>query len=215
MFKNEYPFTGFIGDLFEIKRIHFFLLLCLLTFLLLFIKKTFIEYEITAFQILDERGQLGLFKIISAFQYFSIPAIYLLKFTFIAFFIWVGCFGFGYRVTYSECWHIVMVAEIIFILPEIIKILWFMFIETDPNFAQVRAFFPLSLMNFFNYELVADKWHYPLKSLNIFEVIYWFLLVAGIYIKSQKVYKQSMIIGLFGYVIPFLFWLGYYTIVYK
>ena len=113
MFKNGYPFVGIVRDLLNIKSIFFFFLLCLLTFLLLFIKKTFIEYEITAFQILDERGQLGLFKMISALQYLSIPAIYLLKFTFIAFFIWVGCFGFGYRVTYSNCWHIVLVAEIV------------------------------------------------------------------------------------------------------
>ena len=215
MFKNEYPFVGIVQDLMEIKRIQFFLLLCLLTFLVLFIKKTFIEYEITAFQILDERGQLGFFKAISALQYLSIPIIYLLKFTFVAFFIWVGCFGFGYRVTYNDCWHIVMVSEIVFILPELVKIFWFMFFETDPNFATVRAFYPLSLMNLFDFELIADKWHYPLKSLNLFEVLYWFLLVAGIFIKSNKVYRQAMIIGLFGYVLPFIFWLGYYTIVYK
>ena len=215
MFKNEYPFVGIMRDLFEIKRIHFFLLLCVLTFLVLFIKKTFIEYEITAFQILDERGQLGFFKIISALQYLSIPAIYLLKFTFIAFFIWVGCFGFGYRVTYTNCWHIVMVAEIVFVFPELVKIFWFMFFETDPDFGTVRAFYPLSLMNFFDFELVADKWHYPLKSLNLFEVLYWFFIVAGIYVKSNKIYRQSLIIGLFGYVIPFIFWLGYYTIVYE
>ncbi len=215
MFKKEYPFVIVIKDLLEIKRIPFFLLLCLITFLILFIKKTFIEYEITAFQILDERGQLGLFKTISALQYLSIPVIYLLKFSFIAFFIWVGCFGFGYKVTYSNCWHIAMVSEIIFIIPELIKVIWFMVFETDPNFAEVRAFFPLSLMNFFNFEMVGNQWHYPLKSLNIFEVIYWFLLVAGIYIKSQKEYRQSLIIGLFGYIIPFIFWLGYYTIVYK
>ena len=215
MFKNGYPFVGIVRDLLNIKSIFFFFLLCLLTFLLLFIKKTFIEYEITAFQILDERGQLGLFKMISALQYLSIPAIYLLKFTFIAFFIWVGCFGFGYRVTYSNCWHIVLVAEIVFIFPEMLKILWFLFFETDPNFGQVRAFYPFSLMNFFDHEVLDDKWHYPLKSLNLFEIVYWFFLVAGIYIKSRQQYRQSLIIGLFGYVIPFLFWLGYYTIVYK
>ncbi|MCK5104729.1 MAG: hypothetical protein KAR17_18020, partial [Cyclobacteriaceae bacterium] len=73
MFKNEYPFVSIIKDLFGVNRILFFLLLCLLTFLVLFIKKSFIEYEITAFQILDERGQLGMFKIISALQYLSIP----------------------------------------------------------------------------------------------------------------------------------------------
>ncbi len=215
MLKNEYPFTGITKDLLAINRLFFFALLCFLTFLVLFIKKTFIEFEITAFQILDERGQLGFFKIISALQYLSIPAIYLLKFTFIAFLVWVGCFGFGYRVTYANCWHIVMVAEIVFILPELLKIFWFLFVETDPDFATVRAFYPLSLMNFFDFESVEHKWHYPLKSLNIFEIFYWFFLVAGIYIKSNKVYRQSMIIGLFGYVLPFLFWLGYYTVVYK
>lgn len=215
MFKNEYPFVSITKDLLEIKRFPFFLIICLLTFLVLFIKKTFIEYEITAFQILDERGELGMFKVISSLQYLSIPAIYLVKFTIIAFFIWVGCFGFGYRVTYSDCWHIVMVSEIIFIVPELIKVFWFMIFETDPIFAEVRAFYPLSLMNLFDFETVENKWHYPLKSLNIFEVIYWFFLVAGIYIKSQKIYRQSMIIGLFGYVLPFIFWLGYYTIIYK
>ncbi|MCK5466949.1 MAG: hypothetical protein KAI99_00515, partial [Cyclobacteriaceae bacterium] len=188
---------------------------CLLTFLVLFIKKSFIEYEITAFQILDERGQLGMFKIISALQYLSIPAVYLIKFIFIAFFIWVACFGFGYKVTYSNCWHIVLASEIIFILPELIKVIWFMFFETDPNFATVRAFYPFSMMNFFNFELIENKWHYPLKALNIFEVLYWFLLTAGIYVKSQADYRKSLIIGIFGYIAPFIFWLGYYTIVYK
>lgn len=215
MFNNGYPFVSITKDLMEIKRFPFFLIICLLAFLLLFIKKTFIEYEITAFQILDERGELGMFKMISSLQYLSIPAIYLFKFTIIAFFIWVGCFGFGYRVTYSNCWHIVMVSEIIFIVPELIKIFWFMIFETDPDFAQVRAFYPLSLMNFFDFESVESKWHYPLKSLNLFEIIYWLFLVAGIYIKSQKKYQQSMIIGFFAYVLPFIFWLGYYAVIYK
>jgi hypothetical protein len=73
----------------------------------------------------------------------------------------------------------------------------------------------LSLMNFFNFETLPDQWHYPMKSLNIFEIIYWFFIIAGIYVKSHKVYRQSVIIGVFGYILPFLFWLGYYTIVYK
>jgi len=215
MFKNRYPFVSIIRELLEIKRLTFFLLLCVLTFLLLFIKKNFIEYEITAFQILDERGQLGLFKAISAFQYFSIPIIYIAKFTFIAFLIWVGCFAFGYRVTYTNCWHIVMVSEIVFVFPEIIKILWFFLVDTDPIFAEVKAFYPLSMMNFFDYKTLPDQWHYPMKSLNVFEIIYWLFIIAGIYVKSQKVYRQSVIIGIFGYILPYIFWLGYYTIIYK
>jgi hypothetical protein len=158
---------------------------------------------------------MGMFKIISGLQYLSIPVIYMVKFTFIAFFIWVGCFGFGYRITYAGCWQIAMVSEIIFVLPELIKIFWFMMIDTDPNYFDVRAFYPLSLMNLFDYTNVADKWHYPLKSLNLFELMYWFFVIAGIYVKSEKEYRQSVIIGIFGYILPFIFWLGYYTLVYK
>jgi hypothetical protein len=210
-----YPLKSVVSDLLAIKRLQFFLLLCLISFLLLFIKKNFIEFEITAFQILDERGQLGLFKAISALQYFTIPIIYNTKFTFIAFIVWVGCFTFGYRVTYVNCWHIVMVSEIVFVLPELIKIIWFLVVETDPDFARVKAFYPLSLMNFFNHETLGAKWHYPLKSLSIFELIYTLFIIAGIYLKSGKQYSQSVIIGVFGYVLPFLFWLVYYTLVYK
>jgi hypothetical protein len=210
-----YPLKSVVSDLLAIKRLQFFLLLCLISFLLLFIKKNFIEFEITAFQILDERGQLGLFKAISALQYFTIPIIYNTKFTFIAFIVWVGCFTFGYRVTYANCWHIVMVSEIVFVLPELIKIIWFLVVETDPDFARVKAFYPLSLMNFFNHETLGAKWHYPLKSLSIFELIYTLFIIAGIYLKSGKQYSQSVIIGVFGYVLPFLFWLVYYTLVYK
>lgn len=215
MFRDNYPLVNMTRDLFEIKKATFFVLLCLITFLLLFIKKNFIVYELTAFQILDERGELGIFKMISALQYFSIPLIYLWKFTFIAFIIWVGCFGFGYRITYTNCWHIVMVAEIIFIFPEILKIFWFLFFHADPIYADVKAFYPFSLMNFFDWETIDAKWHYPLKALNLFEVIYWIILIAGIYIKSGKSYRQSAIIALFGYIIPFLFWLMYYTFIYE
>lgn len=215
MFRHKYPFTTLVAELFEIKPVLMFLLLCLITFLLLFIKKNFVEYEITAFQILDERGQLGMFKIISGLQYFSIPVIYLLKFTFIAFLIWVGCFAFGYRITYVNCWHLVMVAELVFVIPEIIKILWFLLVNTDPDFADVQAFYPVSLMNLFDRAAVPGKWHYPLKALNVFEVVYWFFLFAGIYVKSGKKYLNSMIIGISGYVLPFMFWLWYYTMVYK
>jgi hypothetical protein len=215
MFKKEYPLSGIAGELLDIKPWHFFLLLCVLTLLLLFIKKNYIEYEITAFQILDERGELGVFRILTTLQYLSVPAVYMVKFTFIAFFIWVASFGFGYRITYASCWQIVMVSEIIFVVPELMKIAWFLLVRTDPNYFEVLAFYPFSMMNLFNFENVAKEWHYPLKALNLFEIVYWVLVIAGIYVKSRKKYRNAVYIGLFGGVLPFLVWLGYYVIVYK
>ena len=192
-----------------------FILLCLITFLLLYVKKTFIENETAAFEFLQDRPEGGILQLISALQFLTIPLIYLWKFTVIAFVIWVGCFMFGYRVTYSQCWGITVVSEFIFIVPELLKIGWFMFIETDPNLLDIRAFYPFSLMNFADYSEVGPQYVYPLKALNLFEIFYWVLLVTGVHFVSRKERKQAWIIVLCSYVIIFLMWILFYIVVYK
>src|SRR5450432_4276927 len=107
------------------KRVTF-ILLCLATFLLLYIKKSFIENETAAFEFLEDRPEGGILQLISAIQFFSIPLIYLWKFTVIGFVVWVGSFMFGYRITYSQCWGIMIVSEYIFLLAELLKIMWFL-----------------------------------------------------------------------------------------
>ena len=192
-----------------------FILLCLITFLLLYVKKTFIENETAAFEFLQDRPEGGILQLISALQFLTIPFIYLWKFTVIAFVIWVGCFMFGYRVTYSQCWGITVVSEFVFIVPELLKIGWFIFIETDPNLLDIRAFYPFSLMTFFDYSEIDPKYAYPLKALNVFEIFYWILLVMGVHFFSRKEKKQAWIIISCSYVLIFLLWILFYIVVYK
>ena len=192
-----------------------FILLCLVSFMLLYVKKTFIENETAAFEFLQDRPEGGILQIISALQFLTIPFIYLWKFTVIAFVIWVGCFMFGYRVTYSQCWGITVVSEFIFVVPELLKIGWFLFIETDPNLLDIRAFYPFSLMNFVDYSEVSPQYVYPLKALNVFEIFYWMLLVTGVHFFSRKEKRQAWIIVLCSYVLIFLLWILFYIVVYK
>ena len=192
-----------------------FLLLCLATLLLLFIKISFIENETAAFEFLQDRPEGSVLKIISALKYVSIPFVYLWKFTVIAFVIWVGCFMFGYRVTYAQCWGIAIAAEYIFLIPEMLKIIWFLTIHTDPTYNDIGSFYPLSLMHFFDYYSIDKRWAYPLRALNIFEVVYWFLLVEGIHNAARKDKKYVWIIVSCSYILIFVIWLLFYTIVYK
>ena len=105
----------------------YFLFLCIFTFLLLYIKKEFIESNIAAFEVLESKGEMGMFNMISTLQYIGIPIVYLFKFTITAFVIWVGCFMFGYKLTYSQLWGIAAVCETIFLVPEFLKISYFFF----------------------------------------------------------------------------------------
>lgn len=190
-------------------------MLCLVTFLLLYIKKSFIENETAAFEFLLDRPEGTILQAVSTLQFISIPLVYLWKFTVIGFVIWVGCFLFGYRVTYAQCWGITITAEFIFVIPEIIKIAWFLFIETDPTIHDIRAFYPFSLMHFFDYYEIDKRYAYPLRAINLFEVVYLMFLVSGLHHYTRKSKKILWPIVLASYVFIFLLWLVFYVIVYK
>ena len=204
-----------IESLFAADKRLLFVLLCLLTLLLLFVKIRFIENETAAFEFLQDRPEGAVLKAVNTLKYLSIPFVYLWKFTVIAFVIWVGCFMFGYRVTYLQCWGVVIVAEYVFLVPEILKVLWFLFIETDPSYSDIRAFYPLSLIHFVDYDALDKRYAYPLRALNIFEIIYWFLLVNGIHFYAKKDKKYVWIIVACSYILIFVLWLLFYIIVYK
>ncbi|MDH4088835.1 MAG: hypothetical protein OEV74_00985 [Cyclobacteriaceae bacterium] len=192
-----------------------FLLLCLATLLLLYIKIAFIENETAAFEFLQDRPEGMILRMISTLKFISIPFVYLWKFTVIAFVVWIGCFMFGYRVTYTQCWGVVIGAEYIFLIPEILKILWFMIVQTDPALNDISAFYPFSLMHFFDYYSIDRRWAYPLRALNLFEIAYWFLLVEGIQHYARKDKKYIWIIVSCSYILIFILWLLFYVVVYK
>lgn len=199
---------------YDLNRWAYFLGLCLASFLLLLLKKTFVENNTMAFEILEERGQMGLFHVISTLQYASIPVVYAYKFTIISFLLWTGCFLFGYRVSYSDTWHVAAVSESIFLVAELLKIVWFVFFHTDATIFDIRAFYPLSLVNLVDRHSIDPRWIYPLKALNVFEVLYWILVVIGIDYKAHKKRSTARLIVFTSYVLFFFIWLGYYMIIY-
>ena len=192
-----------------------FLLLCLSTFVLLYVKIAFLENETAAFEFLADRPEGGILRLISALKFVSVPLIYLWKFTVIGFVIWVGCFLFGYRVTFSQCWGIAIVSEFVFLIPEILKILWFLLMVPDPTYNEIRGFYPLSLMNLFDYSSIDTRYAYPLRALNLFEPIYWYLLVSGVHFFARKQKSIAWFIVLCSYVLLFFIWLWFYIAVYK
>lgn len=192
-----------------------FILLCLVSFFLLFAKKAFIESETAVFEFLQDQPEGSFFQIMNTLQYLTIPIIYLWKLTIIAFIIWVGCFMFGYKVEYANCWSVALVAEFIFVLPELIKIAWFIVVNSDPSYYEVQQFYPLSLLNFFDPETLDKRYIYPLKGLNVFEIIYWVLLIYGTHYYARKKISIASLIVVCSYVLLFFGWLVFYAIVYN
>lgn len=206
---------SFLEDWFSLNGPAYFAILCLLYFTAFLIKRMFIIDNIAAFEILQERGEMWIMDLFFGLQYLSVPLFLAWKFTITAFIMWVGCFLFGYRLSYAQLWKMVMVLELLFIIPELLKVVLFTSIYADPDYHDYVAYYPLSLINLFDYHQLPDRWHYPLKALNLFEALYWGLLVAGVYWLSNKSLRISSYITISSYVLFFLFWLLYYVLVYR
>ncbi len=186
----------------------FFIVICLIALLLLYVQQSFIITEIAAFKFLEGPEAL-LFKVFASLKFFAIPIVYALKFTVVGFILWTGCFMWGYKVTYTKCWQIAMIAEVIFFVPTLLKIFWFMFISTDPNYFEYQAFYPLSYMNFFDYQEVPKKYVYANQALNVFEIGYWVALTYGVDFAARKKKSIANAIVLTTYIPLFLFWLWF------
>jgi len=207
---SESIFTEMLSQ----KKRVMFILICLCTLFLLYIKKSFIEDQTTAFEFMAGRPEGSWLTVRSALQYLTIPLVYCWKFLVLGFVIWVGSFMYGYRVTFEQCWRIVMSAEFVFLIPEILKILFFLFIETEPDYYRINAFYPLSLINLFNEAGIDERFHYPLKALNLFEIIYMYLLAHGLMFFSNRPLRNTITIVLISYLPLLLAWFGFYMIVY-
>ena len=205
----------FREEWFHFNSFVFFALLCIITIALLVFKKTFIIDGLAAFEVLNDRGESGVIDLIFGIQYVSVPIFYLWKITITTVFVWISSFFFGYRLLYKQLWKLVLMMEIVFIAPELIKIVWFIGGTGGLDYWAIKAFYPGSILSMLDYESIGQRWHYPLKAINIFEVIYWYLLYFGVYALSNKKRKISALIVLTGYVIPFFAWLLFYAIVYK
>jgi hypothetical protein len=207
---SESIFTEMLSQ----KKRVMFILICLCTLFLLYIKKSFIEDQTTAFEFMAGRPEGSWLTVRSALQYLTIPLVYCWKFLVLGFVIWVGSFMYGYRVTFEQCWRIVMSAEFVFLIPEILKILFFLFIETEPDYYRINAFYPLSLINLFNEAGIDERFHYPLKALNLFEIIYMYLLARGLMFFSNRPLRNTITIILISYLPLLLAWFMFYMIVY-
>lgn len=204
----------FLEDWFDFNFAGLFMVVCLVYMALLFLKRIFIIDSIAAFEVLNERGDIWVFDILYGIQYLSVPIFLAWKFTWTTLCLWIGSFMFGYRLHFNRLWKLVLLCEIFFFLPEIFKILYYTLFYSDPSYHDYVAFYPFSLINLVDYTTVAAKYHYPLKSLNIFEVMYWPVLMIGIYFLSGKQWKISVYIVFSTYVLFFLLWLLFYIAVY-
>jgi len=213
--KSQTPEAERLKDLIDFDKRLYFLFLVSLFLLIRFLTNSLILDAIPDGDNLSASGDLMIFHIFNALNYLWTPFALLLKFTVIAFLFWLGAFMIGYKVPYKELWKFALVAEVIFIFPELIKLLIYLNPSADVTYLEIDEFRALSLLSVIGNSSVPDQYHYALATLNVFEILYGILWMYGFHMISRRSLGESAIVVLVSYFIPLAIWLCWYIMVYR
>lgn len=215
MSQNPSPISQRIEANLDFDKRLFFFILVILFLLVRYVTNDLILQSIPGYDKLESEGSFMIFHVFNALDYIWTPFALLWKFTATAFVIWLGAFAFGYKAPFVRLWQFVMVSEFIFIFPELIKMLVYIKPSDSVTYEEIRGYYPLSLFSLVNPANVAAKYHYPLRAINLFELIYIVFLIFGFHTVSRRSLAESTFVVLFSYVLMLLLWLLFYSLVYK
>jgi hypothetical protein len=176
---------------------------------------TLILESIPGYESLESQGGLMFFHIFNSLGYVWTPFALLWKFTVIAFLFWSMGLMVGYKANFKDLWKFALVAEVVFIFPELLRLLVYMNPSSNVTYFDIQNFEPLSALWIVGPSNVAEKFHYPLSVLNVFELIYGATWVLGFHSISRRTIEESVWVVAIAYYLPLLLWLGFYIGAYR
>ena len=113
-------------------------------------------------------------------MYIVLPLLNLIKFTLITSCLSLGYYFISNQWKFNSFFYIVIQAELIQLLPLLVRLIWFLFFQTNYSFNDVQAFYPLSVFNLIEDKTATPYLSYLFQTLNLFELLYWIALAYGI-----------------------------------
>ena len=139
--------------------------------------------------------------------YAIIPLIYAIKFFLVACCLLAGSMFFDIKLKFSEAFKIALLADLVFIIPLLIKVFWFLVVQKEYVLQDIQMFSPLSLANIFDAKTLGLLWFYPLQTFNVFELLYIFSLGFWVYQFGAKSYEKGLNMVLGSYLPGLFVWI--------
>ncbi|MCH7400936.1 hypothetical protein ACFOUP_02475 [Belliella kenyensis] len=108
-------------------------------------------------------------------------------------------------VKLGRLFKVAVYAESIIVIAGMVKVVIGAF--SDFTYTEFSLFYPLSVLSFLDPEAIQPLWYYPLQLLNVFEIIYIFLLIYFFSqeIEIKKAESSKVVLG--SYLFSMSFWL--------
>lgn len=139
--------------------------------------------------------------------YSMVPVGLLLRAAAVAFCLLAGALLGARKLSFGTAFKIALFAESAFVAYALLKLLLLAFSHPVSRLQDMQQFAPMSLYSILDPGSVPGWLMYPLQTLNLFEIAYWFLLAAGLrYYLGQPLGKMLLLvistygIGLLGWI---------------
>ncbi len=140
-------------------------------------------------------------------SYLFIPLVIGIKLLLVSLCLLGGSIWENLRLSFRKVWSMVLRAELVFAVGAVCIVLYLAFFVELNSLEDLQGFHNFSLMALLANEEDPTAWYlYPLQVVNLFEILYWIILVKGIQAISKKGVSES--IGLVGrsYGLGLLIW---------
>lgn len=131
---------------------------------------------------------------------YALSPLVIVKYFLITCVLYIGFFFTEQKIKFAEIFRIVVLAEYVFLFSLVLNTGLILFSSNIHTFDDIQGVNAFSLLNFFDTSSIPKWAIYPLKTLNIFEIIYVFALG---YFVAQKL-ELRMIKGTESIVVPYV-----------
>ncbi|MFT4031970.1 MAG: hypothetical protein QM669_06090 [Siphonobacter sp.] len=143
--------------------------------------------------------------------YVFIPIFYLLKLCMISLCVYTGALLFNIKtLSWSKVFGAVVVADMIFLVPAIIKMVWFTF-QSHYTLEDVQYFLHGSMLTIFEPKQLEPWLIYAIQSVNIWELLFFIALAFGLKKYLDEDVNRSMGLVMSTYGIGLVVWVVFIT----
>ena len=131
----------------------------------------------------DSPKTIKIYRVFTTIMYFISPLYEYIKIYIIAKIIQRGVnHVLNIKSDFGMIFLIVLTAQFSMLLADAVKSVWLLFIHPEMQMHDQKYFTPLSLFSLFERKDLGNTYafYYPLRILNLFEILYWALLTIGL-----------------------------------
>ncbi|MDC9721732.1 MAG: hypothetical protein PSN34_03030 [Urechidicola sp.] len=144
--------------------------------------------------------------------YVIIPLLVLIRSSLVAMCLSVGNFLYNINETtspkFKQFFRIALIGEFVLLFVGLFKFGYFYFLRSDFTLIDLQQYYPLSFINFLDINTLEPWVVYPLQTINLFEVGYFFVLVHGLWKLLKNKFWRSFEIVAVSYGTGLIIWLG-------